>query len=109
MIKYLILLFAVVVVAQADKCESNEDCDENECCVTPFGFGFVKRCEPIPRKNDYCVISKLLEKDIYSGGCPCPDGTTCKMGDSWLDIVFKCRGDKVEPTEEPEEPEEPTQ
>ncbi|XP_067131185.1 U19-ctenitoxin-Pn1a-like isoform X4 [Centruroides vittatus] len=102
MIKYLILFFAAVVVVQVLSCDSGDDCKQDQCCVTPGGLGLVKYCSPRPKENKFCGLSTIYdeEKEIYKYACPCPEGTTCKLGNQLMDFVLKCRK-KEDITERP--------
>ncbi|XP_067131181.1 toxin CSTX-20-like isoform X3 [Centruroides vittatus] len=103
MIKYLILFFAAVVVVQVLSCNSDDECKQDECCVTPVGLGIIKGCSPRPKENNLCGLSTIFDKEkkIYAFTCPCLEGTTCTLGNELNDLVLKCRK-KEDITERPE-------
>ncbi|GFY71973.1 prokineticin domain-containing protein [Trichonephila inaurata madagascariensis] len=77
----LALVFCCVYVAVAEvnnKCESNADCDEDECCVSFLQSLKHAKCKKLRGKGDWCVPNvNLHEQEKYHYMCPCVEGLNC--------------------------------
>ncbi|XP_055939401.1 U3-aranetoxin-Ce1a-like [Argiope bruennichi] len=78
---FLAVAFCLVCFATAElneKCDSNADCEEGECCVQLSRF-LSPKCKPLRKEHEFCMPEpeKFLQDDKYSFMCPCSEGLTC--------------------------------
>jgi len=73
------------------RCDDDNDCEANQCCVPRHIFG--KRCRNLLEKGDYCATGFIQAAvDRIVRRCPCQSGLVCtntrKIG---LYKIYKCQ------------------
>ncbi|XP_054718705.1 U3-aranetoxin-Ce1a-like [Uloborus diversus] len=78
LIGFVVCLF-IAVGAEFEKCQSNDDCEEGECCVSIIEF-LPSRCRKLRQKGDFCLkdFDGHFEDDKYNLFCPCAEGLHCE-------------------------------
>uniref|UniRef100_A0A4Q8K847 U10-Liphistoxin-Lsp1a_1 n=1 Tax=Liphistius sp. SGP-2016 TaxID=1905180 RepID=A0A4Q8K847_9ARAC len=72
-----VIVTYVAVVCGMQSCISNDQCEEDECCISMvFIKGF---CEKFGKEGDHCIpeATKTDFGDKNFFGCPCVDGLRC--------------------------------
>ncbi|KAF8794951.1 hypothetical protein HNY73_002859 [Argiope bruennichi] len=82
----LLILWLLIVVSLASaknkRCNSSEDCEDDECCIAKSFLLYRKGdCRKLAQKGDSCSeddesIGFLHEQ--YIGHCPCDLGLSCQ-------------------------------
>ncbi|GIY61979.1 uncharacterized protein CDAR_78751 [Caerostris darwini] len=82
-IVFCVVLVAFLAIVEArKKCRSNEECDEDECCIARRILGFLKgNCKKLAAKGESCSeedesLGFLDHK--YVEHCPCVSGLSCE-------------------------------
>lgn len=84
----------MVVVALSEAipkpCLKQSDCDKDQCCLKIGNI--LNVCRSRVKKDGRCIkseITKILQKDVYIGKCPCAEGLECtKKGEKGLSKLF---------------------
>ncbi|GFQ77476.1 prokineticin domain-containing protein [Trichonephila clavata] len=61
-------------------CKSDDDCNENQCCLKQYGSSFGQ-CMKRPKEGDMCIPDNKFNKMFQQNSCPCPEGLKCTTGD----------------------------
>ncbi|KFM69961.1 hypothetical protein X975_05126, partial [Stegodyphus mimosarum] len=97
--KWLILAFCVACAVQvtvSKKCNSAEDCDEGECCVS---YVFLSSCQKLRNEGESCtplVKESDQTPDKYHFQCPCKEDLKCvatyklRIGEHTIRLRPKC-------------------
>ncbi|XP_035206647.1 U3-aranetoxin-Ce1a-like isoform X1 [Stegodyphus dumicola] len=78
----LTLVLCSIILAVADeskKCNSNEDCGEDECCVHTLSF-ISSKCKKLRQEDEFCYPTPKYNEveGKHRFMCPCRDGLECK-------------------------------
>ncbi|KAF8795270.1 Toxin CSTX-20 like protein [Argiope bruennichi] len=82
--KWIVLALVVVSASQvlAKRCKSNDDCEEDECCVNFILVSwFGGHCQKYKQEGEICPIIDADEDekpDMYHFMCPCKEGLECQ-------------------------------
>ncbi|KFM69577.1 U3-aranetoxin-Ce1a, partial [Stegodyphus mimosarum] len=72
----LLALFCCVAAAVGKECQSNSDCNSDECCLRRNIH--PARCLKLRQEGEYCVLEdEGKEESEYRHMCPCAEGLTC--------------------------------
>ncbi|GIY70380.1 hypothetical protein CDAR_61991 [Caerostris darwini] len=103
----ILLILAVVACANAfgkwkGMCKSDEECNENQCCLKQYGSSFGQ-CLKRPKEGEMCIPQNKFNQMYQQNACPCPEGLECSTGDKKEQMSYAmppvCRA--VPTTEEP--------
>ncbi|GFQ99268.1 prokineticin domain-containing protein [Trichonephila clavata] len=75
----LVLCCVSLAVAEVNRCEKNEDCDEGECCVRMSKF-LPAKCRKLQKEFHLCFPNEEshLGDGFYHYMCPCAEGLKCE-------------------------------
>ncbi|GBO44961.1 hypothetical protein AVEN_5366-1 [Araneus ventricosus] len=78
--KWIVLALVVVSVTTvfAKRCETGDDCEEDECCLNYVSFG--GHCQKLTPEGQSCtpLVNDVEKKpDMYHFQCPCKEGLKC--------------------------------
>ncbi|GFT82171.1 hypothetical protein NPIL_567001 [Nephila pilipes] len=70
----------IATAEHRERCESDEDCAKDECCVLAHRIGSY-RCHKLPQKGEFCFPNHehyKNDKGKHSSMCPCAEGLKCE-------------------------------
>ncbi|GIY61982.1 hypothetical protein CDAR_78781 [Caerostris darwini] len=72
---FCVVLVAFLAVVDSRTCESDDECEADECCLITFLTG---NCKKLRAKGEPCMGNKIIIFGKHVRKCPCASGLFCQ-------------------------------